>query len=215
MPGQTDSPTLRATLIDTALAMITEAGPQALSLRELADRCETSTHSIYTLFGGKHLLLEAAYQQGIERLEAQTPSSRKDTPPRKQFMATAAAWHDFATDSPSLYGFLFHLSPNDQSWRDASAERTSSAWKHLAQLIEAATDSTLDPDELERRTHTLWAAIHGTITLDVAGYHDTREQADEHLRFATSAIWSQVTSPKDTDAPDTWLTAAIQAHGAP
>src|ERR671912_59125 len=60
---------LRQTLLDAASQLLTDAGPQALSMRRIAQEVGCSTMVLYTVFQNKHELANALYLEGFARLE--------------------------------------------------------------------------------------------------------------------------------------------------
>jgi len=65
---------LKQTLLDAAVALIAEVGPQAFTLREVARRAGVSHNAPYRHFEDKDDLLAAVAAQGFDRL---TESMRK------------------------------------------------------------------------------------------------------------------------------------------
>ena len=58
---------LRIRLLDTAGAVLTAEGPDALSLRRLAAEAGTSNSVVYSLFGGKPGVLRALFVEAFPR----------------------------------------------------------------------------------------------------------------------------------------------------
>src|SRR5580700_9985299 len=61
---------LKEVLLDAALALISEVGPQAFTLREVARRAGVSHNAPYRHFRDKDELLAVVAVQGFERLTA-------------------------------------------------------------------------------------------------------------------------------------------------
>ena len=59
---------LRNALIDEALAILAQSGPNAITLRELARRLGVTHTAPYAHFADKKTLLEAVADEGFERL---------------------------------------------------------------------------------------------------------------------------------------------------
>lgn len=58
----------RCGLLDVAVRLLAEEGPQALTLRTLAQRANYSTKVVYALFGGKNGLSEGLKVEGFAQL---------------------------------------------------------------------------------------------------------------------------------------------------
>ena len=60
--------TMRDRVLRVADELLDTEGPDALSLRRIADLADTSTQAVYTQFGGKPGLADAMYRSGYQRL---------------------------------------------------------------------------------------------------------------------------------------------------
>ena len=91
---------LRSALLDAAASVISEIGPQGLTIREVASRAGVSHAAPYRHFSGKDDILLAVVEQGFALLE-QTMAERKaaaDGDPISQFAASGMAAVDFALE---------------------------------------------------------------------------------------------------------------------
>ena len=59
----------RRILIQSAIELLLEEGPAAVSLRRVATNAGMSTQMVYTLFGGKAGLFQAIYEEAFDRLD--------------------------------------------------------------------------------------------------------------------------------------------------
>ena len=80
-PKEHDEAT-RAALLAAAERLIDEEGPDAASVRAVADQVGTSTRAVYSVFGSKQGLLEALATRFFEELQAATDAiPLTDDPP--------------------------------------------------------------------------------------------------------------------------------------
>src|SRR5215471_18663377 len=63
-------PAMREALLDSAEALTARGGPEALSVRTVADAADTTTRAVYSVFGSKDGLLAGLAQRGFEILGA-------------------------------------------------------------------------------------------------------------------------------------------------
>ncbi|GAA3245052.1 TetR/AcrR family transcriptional regulator [Pseudonocardia petroleophila] len=95
---------LRERLLDRAGTLLSGGGPEALSLRTLAQDCGTSTTAVYALFGGKPALLDVLHTRAVhdlaERLDAVEPAAD----PVEHLGRLALAYRDTALADPHLHG---------------------------------------------------------------------------------------------------------------
>ena len=60
----------RRAILDSALAIVAESGPDALSMRAIADRIDYSAAGLYEYFGSKEEILNAVREEGMAQLGA-------------------------------------------------------------------------------------------------------------------------------------------------
>src|ERR1700755_130164 len=148
---------LRRALVDAARALLEEAGPEALSLRDVARRVGVSHNAPYRHFPTRQALLAAIAADGFDRLASLLG-------PEAGLAALGRAYLGFARHHPGLFRLMF----------DGTLEK--SAHPELGQAAAAAyavlraAVAPLAP-EAERRGATVlaWAQLHGLALLALAG----------------------------------------------
>ena len=97
---------LRAALLGEGLRLVEEAGPDALSLREVARAAGVSATAVYRHFPDKRALMTALAQEGVRRLgEAQEAAATGGG--AAAFSAVGRAYVDFALANPGLFRLTF------------------------------------------------------------------------------------------------------------
>ncbi|GIZ51825.1 TetR/AcrR family transcriptional regulator [Noviherbaspirillum aridicola] len=186
--------TLRQGMLEAATRLLREEGPQALTVRRVAEAVNCSTTLLYSLFGGKDGLANELYLEGFARLkaafaEAGPPSGRRKSDPLAALRQHARVYHEYAKQNPAYYMVMFG---------DAIAgfvppvESRNQAWESLAALIETFA-RLMDEGALPRSNPTaaarlLWAAMHGAVSLELKGYYLKSERADELFNAAVDAV---------------------------
>lgn len=161
---------LRNALLAAALERVEKDGPEAVSLRDLAETLGVSRAAPYRHFASRDDLLAEVAAQGFEAL-VRVYDAALDGPGdgRQRLYAASTAFFAFATDRPGLYRLMFEsdflsrspppavlIPPADASWRQL--------WRAVAGAFPAASDA-----EIKARTVVMASTAHGFLALDRAG----------------------------------------------
>jgi AcrR family transcriptional regulator len=98
----------REALLDAAERLLTRGGPDALSVRAVADAVGTTTRAVYSVFGSKDRMLAALAQRVFEMLG--TAISRlpaTDDPARDLVEASVDVFRSMAINNPAAYRITF------------------------------------------------------------------------------------------------------------
>ncbi len=157
---------LRSALIDAALDIINELGPQSLSIREVARRTGVSHSAPYRHFADRDALIVAVVERGFElmeetfdRLKAETSRDSTD-----QFVATGLAYVAFAFNHPAYYRVMFSgdLLVTSQSLRHTSAAIFATLVSNIETCQQTGVVRSGDPKMM---AIALWSTVHGFVTL--------------------------------------------------
>jgi AcrR family transcriptional regulator len=99
----------RARLLEVALQLLEDSGPEALQARKLTDEVGTSTQAVYTLFGGMPGLIEAIVADGFVRFAGHVAAVPETDDPVADFFTKGWAFSDWALSHPQLYRLMFGL----------------------------------------------------------------------------------------------------------
>ena len=188
----------RRALLEHAADILSQEGRSKLSLRNVASACDMSTQMVYTLFGGKSCLLQALHREGFRRMGGRLDDHIARLDPSDAFEHLACTFRDFALDDPNLYSAMF--GPRSQGFRpkEAGCERRTQAYAALEKIIDSLAErGDLHADCTRRVTDTLWAFVHGTIAMELAGYHQDLDLAEENFIFACQAALNGVLHEDD------------------
>ena len=178
---------LRARLLERAGALVSDGGPEALSLRTLARDCETSTTAVYALFGGKNGLLTALFDEAFEQLGRRIGTLPPGTDALDDLVRTALAYRDSALDDPHLFDLMF-AGPTLLSAEAARRTVVGTALGPLRAAVERAVEEkALRPDtDTALVSLTLWTTVHGWAALQLRGF--LPPGADDRCEDAVRAL---------------------------
>lgn len=170
--------------LELAKRLLKEEGPVALTVRRIAAEAGCSTKVIYTTFGGKDGLAEALYLEGFEQFRKkmlQVPASNN---PMARLRALSATYHDIALENPDYYRVMFESAiPGFKP----SPETLEKARINFRFLIQAVADCSPVNGDADHTAEALWAAQHGIISLELAGYLD-EETAMQRYESLTEVL---------------------------
>ncbi|MCT2586684.1 TetR/AcrR family transcriptional regulator [Actinophytocola gossypii] len=176
---------LRRVLLDTALGLIAERGPNAVSLRDLARAAGVSHAAPAHHFGDKAGLFTAIAVQG-QRLLADALAEELD------LRRLGATYVRFATEHASHFEIMFRpdLYHRDDPELVAAKARTSD-------LLRAAIPG--DGRDADRRVLAAWSIAHGFATLLRSGNLDHLVgDGDAEAEFAEVAELLDLPGPTPT-----------------
>ncbi|WP_410210023.1 TetR/AcrR family transcriptional regulator [Aquirhabdus sp.] len=158
---------LRNKLIMTARQVVRESGMVAFNLRVIAERADTSTQAIYTLFGGKAGLIRALYQHFVVELEQRLLLLVPHSTPLQLIYQTAQIYREQALTDSELY--LSATTPIATEADVLGMLYNSQAFALFTSFIErASADKLLLPTEDSKATaKVLWAAVHGAVLFEI------------------------------------------------
>lgn len=159
---------LRAALLDAAVEVIDEIGPQGLTIREVARRVGVSHAAPYRHFNDRDDLILTAVEHGFELLlatmEAAKAAAAQD--PVSQFAASGLAYLDFALGNPAYYRVMFSgdlLSPGGNlSLRHTSREALDDLMASIGECQQLGLVREGDP---AAHALTILSTLHGFVSL--------------------------------------------------
>lgn len=167
---ETDVADFRDRLCAAAERLFAQAGPHAVTMRQLASELGVSPMTPYRYFKDKDDILAAVRTNGFNQFALALETARAGAKgARSKGAAVGAAYVAFAFDHPHTYKLMFDLQqPNDDAYPDLveagrRAHEMMTAW--VKDLINAG-EMAGDPDEIGAM---FWAATHGVVVLEMAG----------------------------------------------
>lgn len=192
----------RDALLAAASALLAAEGPDALTVRAIAERAGCSTMGVYTHFGGKDGVVEALFVEGFRRLGEALSSVPTTDDPLTDLRAGCAAYRRFALDNPTHYGVMFE---RHVPGFEPSAESMAHAHSTLV-LLESRVQRCLDAGVIDRGhgdaqqiAYSVWATGHGLMSLELHQI-GTRDDYEARHRTTTAMMFAGLTHPPLADA---------------
>jgi AcrR family transcriptional regulator len=179
---------VRRALLDVASELLTEQGPQGLSMRRIAERAGCSTMVLYTLFQSKQNLTEALYLEGFARLQQALEAASEGDDPFVHLTELAGAYRAAALAHPSYYSIMFDRPIPEFRPSPESRQRAIESLAMFTTVVERCVHhGVFHPDDPVLVTSAIWAAVHGAVSLELAGYFANVAEADHCFTLAVTA----------------------------
>lgn len=166
---------LRDALVEAAVEVVREGGPEALSLRELARRVGVSHAAAYRHFADREALVDVVAERAMEALVAAIARRLGDVVDedpvrraRRRLVEIGAGYVEFALTESGLFRLLFTAYPEPPQGKESptSDDPYSMLNEALDDLVEVGY---LDPGVRVGADVTCWSAVHGFAVLNVEG----------------------------------------------
>lgn len=183
-----DNGTLRRRILDTTRHLLVQEGYQNLSMRGIADAIGYSATSIYLCFDGKDDLLHTLIHEGMMRLrdELSDVASAHPEAPLRRLTALCRCFVRFGLDNPEYYKIMFQLRP--ERMERYPPEKYRKARQNLEffarALKEGDEKGIFEVDDVQVSASTVWASLHGTISLLLADRVDARIEPETFIDTA-------------------------------
>ncbi|HTB20719.1 MAG TPA: TetR/AcrR family transcriptional regulator [Bryobacteraceae bacterium] len=174
---------LKQSLLDAALGLIAEAGPQGFTLREVARRAGVSHNAPYRHFRDKDDLLAAVAAQGFDRLtEAMIKAMTKGRTAAERLTLAGRGYLQFALQSPQHLLVMFET-PVPAGEKPEHAQAAQYAFQTLLDAIVAVqAEGGLPRGDPQTFAIAAWSGVHGLAKLAIGGRLPF--DAKQTLRFA-------------------------------
>lgn len=163
---------LRQALVEAALELIAEKGPQGFTLSEAAKAAEVTPAAVYRHFAGRDDLLAEVARQGYDIFAALMEYAFNDGKPSAlaAFEATGRAYLAFAKKYPGHYMAMFESGLSPQAWPDLApvvAKARGVLERAAAGLSQHLPEGRRPPPAMVS-AH-VWAMSHGVVELYMRG----------------------------------------------
>lgn len=199
---RTPSEALEPAILDAAEALLEADGPEALSVRRIAERAGVAPMGLYSRFDGKFGVIDALFQEGFADLGATLAEHAAGSDPLVGFRAAGVAYRALALAHPARYGLMFlHAVPGHTPSVEAVAT-ADTAFRALVDVVRRCIEARalMDGDAVEVAQQ-VWAACHGWVALELSGICFADDHDGGYERMLDVLVIGL--APRDVDARTT------------
>jgi AcrR family transcriptional regulator len=163
---------LREALVDAALTLIAQHGPQGFTLSEAAKAADVTPAAVYRHFAGRDELIAEVARQGYVIFAALMEFAYDGGKPSAlaAFAATGRAYLAFARKYPGHYMAMFESGLSFNAWPDLAqmAQKARDVLERSAEQLATALAPDKRPPSSMVSAH-IWAMSHGVVELYMRG----------------------------------------------
>ena len=150
-------------LLDAAEDLLRAGGPDAVSVRAVADAAGTSTRAVYSVFGSKEGMLHHLARRGYRYLADQVDALPVTDDPAGDLVRLGIhGFRRFALEKPHLFRLTFERVTPDVREDDVVLKAQRLAYDGLTLYLERArTAGLLDDDVIHEAAFQFHAVCHG------------------------------------------------------
>lgn len=194
----------RDRILDAARELFVTEGYEGVSMRKVAENIEYSPTAIYVHFADKNELFHELCRQDFARLQ-EVVASKMPADPIERLRQIGRNYILFGERFPNHYVFMF-MTPHpehelDEQDREIVGNPEVDAYAFLKWAVQEAIDAGCFREavhDAELVSQTLWASVHGVISLNLAKGKDPwvdwrplRERAEMMLDITLRGLLKQ------------------------
>lgn len=158
---------MRKKILNAALDLFIESGYEAISIRNIAEKIEYSTASIYSYFQEKADIIFELHLIAFDELFKHQLSAQEIDDPRERLLAHGRAYLNFALEHPQLYELIFIVRlPKDKLCQPLQTDPGFRSYellvKNVVECQEVGYFAGQDPTAIAYLT---WSTVHGMAAL--------------------------------------------------
>lgn len=161
---------IKQTLIQGALSLYLEEGPESLSLRQIAKRVGLSHTVGYRYFANKEALLAEMRRACILEFKAAAIPAHDsgESDPLDRLRAALMGLLEFGSSQPAKYRLIFSDSQPDLVEYPSLMAQRWEVFASCVDLVQAAIDEKRLHGDALMFSHGLWSLLHGMLSLHAA-----------------------------------------------
>ncbi|NGM83125.1 TetR/AcrR family transcriptional regulator [Paenibacillus sp. 7124] len=170
---------LRKLVVDAAATLLQKEGPEAVTLRKVAQKMDCSTKIIYSLFVNKEGLAQQLYLDGCKLLAGELERTPRADNPKQQLLNLGEAFWQFGQRYSSYYKLMFGGAFTEFKPDEESLQGTATAMRQLFDVIQDAQDQGQIHGGYDTQSviRIFWASLHGVIHLYIGGHLGDEQSA--------------------------------------
>ena len=164
----------RDKILDAARELFVTEGYEGVSMRKVAEKIEYSPTAIYVHFADKNELFHELCREDFARLQ-DVVASEMPSDPIERLRQIGRNYVQFGQRFPNHYVFMF-MTPHpehelDEEDREIAGNPEVDAYAFLKWAVQEAINAGCFREgvqDAELVSQTLWASVHGVVSLDLA-----------------------------------------------
>ncbi|WP_036696534.1 TetR/AcrR family transcriptional regulator [Paenibacillus taiwanensis] len=169
---------LKLSIIEVAASIMQEYGPEAVTIRRVAEKMECSTKIIYNLFGNKDGLAKQLFLEGCKLLADAFQAVPEQTKLDLFLWDIGQAYWKFSQNYTSYYMVMFGGAFSEFKPTEESLQATITALQQVITIItKAINQGFITEQDPVLVVNLVWASLHGSIHLYLGGHIPNEEAA--------------------------------------
>ena len=156
-----NQPLLRIQILDAARAIVVREGFDAVSMRKIAGALDYSPASLYLHFASRDAIACALCVEGYAQLLESLRAHDGVAEPVERLKSMAHAYVTFGQTNPQVYRLIFMQNP---AYTDAAVKDAALGGETVLSMLTQTLALIHSPPV---RAETLWAALHGIVSLSL------------------------------------------------
>lgn len=190
----------REEILAAALKLFAEHGVHAVTTRQIASAVGISQPSLYAFFPNKHALQAELCTRAFAELTSRiTKGLNAVKRGSRDICGLGKIYIDFGLAHPDAYRLAFMAEkldpvPDVSSGDDPILAAGLKAFHLLREAVGFTLGAGLPPDELELLAQSLWAALHGLVSLLLARPNFPWSKRNRLIEFHITRVFARVVS---------------------
>ena len=159
----------REEILQAARELLLEAGPEELTLRQVARAADFSPASLYTYFSSRDEIIASLLAESFRRLDLYLRRVPADLPPDERVIELGMAYMDFARHNPIDLRCILSASARSAPEGGASSlglEAARLIGRTFREGVEQGVFVATDELTCAEMAYSVWALVHGMVSLD-------------------------------------------------
>ena len=166
---RTPSRDVQSALVDAAEAVLVRDGPAAVTVRAVAVEAGVAPMGVYNRFGSKEGLVDALLVRGFEGLQ-RAVAAQGELDPIDRLRESGMRYRLFALEHREQYGVMFGGALASGEPSDELTACAGGAFQELMDHVSTGMAAgRLLPGDPREVAQQIWSAVHGAVTLEMAG----------------------------------------------
>ena len=156
-------------LLEAARRIYLDEGAEAVTMRSVARRVGVTPTALYRHYESKEALVDAVIASGFQVFGAYLHRSLAGSTAAERLRLSGQAYLDFALEQSEIYRTIF-MAPRHHGGEADPDPRKASTFRFLVDRVEECIRShDLRTGDAEDTALTIWAHVHGLVSLYLAG----------------------------------------------